>query len=138
MNPDGKHERVRRCATCGIFVGITQMGTCPSCSGPLITLGPIQWTEEDEAKEAFELAITEFAGTKDEDEFQDIVCMLWDMVEMLEVEVDDRDNEIEELGNEIILHVNALKVSEKEIAELKAKLEDESLKGKVKKAFKSK
>ena len=86
MNPDGKHERVRRCATCGEFVGITQLGECPRCSGPLITLGPIEWTEVDEKK-----AMEDFGEVEDDgDRFQDVVCMLWDKIEGLEAKLADK------------------------------------------------
>lgn len=135
MNADLKHVQVRRCTTCGEIMGIGHLGPCSKCKGFVVTLGPINWTEEDEIEAGKEFVGLPEDMEQEEEDFQDVVCFLWDMIEEGEEQVIDQAAEIEELKAEIVITKNAVKMGEKEIAELKVKLEDESLKGKVKKAF---
>lgn len=127
---DGKDKRVRLCAVCGHSVGLGKLVCCPDCAGPLVTVGPIEWTEEDERKAMEDLDVED---TKED--FQDMVCFLWDMIEEGEEQIIDCVAGIEELKGEIETLKGVVDEKNAEITELKTKLEDESLKGKVKKAF---
>jgi len=132
MNPDGKDKQIRRCGTCGHIVAFAHIGSgrCPECAGPVIAMGPISWTEEDEMK-----AMEDLDTRQDSEDFQDVVCYLWDKIEALDGVVDEKNEIIEELYSEIVLHKNAVKVADVEIKELKAKLADQTLAGKVRKSF---
>lgn len=136
MNLESKNERIRRCATCGKIHGAdTTNPYCRKCGGPMVRLGPIEWSEKDEIEVGKEFVGIMEDMEQEEEEFQDVVCLLWDEIEASEDLIDEKDDEIEGLKAEIVIHKNAVKMVDDKVKELEAKLADETLTGKVKKAF---
>lgn len=142
MNDDIKSKRIRRCGTCGEIHGFGDISLrCRICGGPIVSLGPIEWTEEDEAKaninllsdykngngldlyedeEGIDLDIDlAKAFELDEDEFQDIVCYLWDMIEEGEDQLIEQVDEIGDLKEKIEVFNAVLDEKNAAIEELK-------------------
>ena len=125
MNPESKNERIRRCATCGKIHGAdTTNPYCRKCGGPMVRLGPIEWSEKDEHEANIDLLSDYKNGDDlnlyedeeeidldidlakafelDDKEFQDVVCLLWDEIEASDDLIDEKDEEV--TGSSAVSH----------------------------------